>query len=55
MTINIENSIAKFAINFVVISINSVNFETKINNFVANSFEINNFVVNFLFFVYEIN
>ena len=36
MTTNIENSTAKFATNFVAISINSANFEAKIINFAAN-------------------
>ena len=36
MTTSIENSTAKFATNFVAISINSANFEAKIINFAAN-------------------
>ena len=36
MTINTEDSTAKFATNFVAISINSINFETEIINFAVN-------------------
>ena len=53
MTINIKSSTTKFAINFVAISNNFVNFETKIDNFVVNLINFNNFVLFFVYYMIE--
>ena len=53
MTINIKNSTTKFAINFVAISINFNNFETKIDNFIVNSIKFNNFVLFSFYYMIE--